>query len=295
MANSKVFKTTFEKVAKEATCNYCHEIIWNSPIYEVTGEYWNSIIFESTLTLCETCINLYENSSQENFKRNFQLERALIAFETDCKYKSVGCIIRGGPHNIILHQEKCEFRMFSCPISRVCKEKNPIEKLFEHSTMHEHIFDGFSQNEFAFNGSFYITSLMFVCSDVYSKAFICNTNFVVQIRFSEKKNIALIWVRSMESKLEAKHINYKIKILGSENKISFEGPIRNIGEKIDDIVKSQNGLVIPITNIKKYLQEDRLHFSVEIKDLKSTENLTVFESENMSKEPLNKRIKIEKN
>ena len=67
MANSKVFKTTFEKVAKEATCNYCHEIIWNSPIFEATGEFWNSLMSESTrgLTLCEKCKNSCENSSQE--------------------------------------------------------------------------------------------------------------------------------------------------------------------------------------------------------------------------------------
>ena len=58
---------------------------------------------------------------------------------------------------------------------------------------------------------------------------------------------------------------------GPENKISFEGPVRNIDEKIDDIVESQNGLMIPFANIKKCLQEERLHFSVEIRNLKSKE------------------------
>ena len=56
MANSKMFKTTFEKVAKEVTCNFCQEIIWNSPIYESIEELIMSTFIDSmqsnTLSSC---------------------------------------------------------------------------------------------------------------------------------------------------------------------------------------------------------------------------------------------------
>ena len=92
MANSEVFdKVTamFETVVKEIICNFCQEIVWNSPIFES----------REGLTACKTC----KNSLQENFNRNFKLEKALRAFKTDCKYKIDGCDFDGGPHNIILH------------------------------------------------------------------------------------------------------------------------------------------------------------------------------------------------
>ena len=110
------------------------------------------------------------------------------------------------------------------------------------------------------------------------------------MKFCEKNNIALIWVRLMESKFQAKYINYKIEVQGPENKVSFEGPVRNIDEKIDEIVKSQNGLSIPFANFKKCLKKERLHFSIRVKNLKPKEDLIVFESPNCeSKEPLKKK------
>ena len=107
--------------------------------------------------------------------------------------------------------------------------------------------------------------------------FLCDKTFMgmVIIRFCEQKKIALIWAQfeSMdwfESLIfQPNCLNYKLEVQGPENKISFEGPVRNIDEKIDNIVESQNGLTIPFANIKKCLQEERLHFSVEIRNLKS--------------------------
>ena len=286
MANVKAI---FETIAKEATCNLCHEIIWNSPIF-------NSV---SGAIFCETCTKLVANAI---FRRNFGLERSLLAFETDCKYKRDGCIIRKGPHNIFLHEEECEFRMVPCPIRRECKQKYSFQKIFEHLlTRHEHINDEFSLNvchESVFYGSFFITSQFFGClvvGYIYTKAFICDQNFIVQMKFCEKNNIVLIWVRLMESKFQAKYINYKIEVQGPNSKVSFEGSVRSIDENIHDIDNSQDGLIMPFANIKKFLQEDRLHFSVEIKDLKSKEDLIAFESENYeSKEPLKKKFKSEK-
>ena len=90
-------KAVFETVANEAKCNFCQDIIWNSPIFESTNG----------ITACETC----KNSSQGKFYRIFKIERALRAFKTDCKYKIHGCDFDGGPHNIILHEETCKYRM----------------------------------------------------------------------------------------------------------------------------------------------------------------------------------------
>ena len=121
MTNSEVFekmKAVFETVAEEAICSFCQEIIWNSPIFESSGG----------ITACETC----KNSSHEKFYRIFKIERALQAFKTDCKYKIVGCDFDGGPHNIILHQKDCKFRMVPCPIKPSCKIKFQFRKLFEH-------------------------------------------------------------------------------------------------------------------------------------------------------------------
>ena len=42
---------------------------------------------------------------------------------------------------------------------------------------------------------------------------------------------------------------------GPENKVSFEGPVRSIDEKIVVIVESQNGLAITFANIKKCVKE----------------------------------------
>ena len=42
---------------------------------------------------------------------------------------------------------------------------------------------------------------------------------------------------------------------GPENKVSFEGPVRSIDEKIEAIVESQNGLAITFANIKKCVKE----------------------------------------
>ena len=133
-----------------------------------------------------------------------------------------------------------------------------------------------------------------IFSDIYSMAFICDRNYIVQIRFCDKKKIALIWVRSRGSKFQAKNTNYKIEVQGSESKVSYEGPVRRIDEKSEDIVKSLKGLTIPIDNISQCSQRYRLNFSVEIKNLKLKENLPVFESEKyVLKEPLKKKIRSE--
>ena len=190
--------------------------------------------------------------------------------------------------------------MVPCPISWKCLETYPFHKLFEHlKFIHKNTSNGFSKNvgnEFVFCGSFQIESQMLLTNKslLWSKAFICVWNFIVQIRFCDKNKTALIWVRLLESKFQAKYINYKIEVQGPANKVSYEGRVRNIDEKIDDIVESENGLTIPFGYIKKCLHEDRLHFSVEIKNLKSKEYLIFFESENyVSEEPMNKKVKLE--
>ena len=96
----------------------------------------------------------------------------------------------------------------------------------------------------------------------------------------------------MESIFQAKYINYKIQVQSPENKVSYEGPVRNIDEKIQDIAKSLTGLIIPIANIKNWLKEERLHFTIQIRKFSSEEDRTIFESENhKSKKPLNKKFK----
>ena len=284
MTNSEVFekvKAIFDTIAKEATCNFCQEIIWNSPIYESTGGF----------IACEKCL-FNKCSLQENFNRIFKLEKALLAFETDCKYKINGCDFDGGPHNIILHEEDCKFRMVYCPIFRKCKEKYQFHKLFEHLKLwHGNIHNELSKKvdhnkgyDSVYCGNFSIPSRAFVGKYEKTKAFICDNNFVIQMQFNEEKQIALIWVRLMESKFQAKHINYKIEVQGPENKVFYEGSVRNIDEKIQDIFNSQIGLALPFAIIKKCLQEERLHFCIVIKNLKSNEDLTLFESENSESE-----------
>ena len=190
--------------------------------------------------------------------------------------------------------------MVPCPISWKCFEKYPFHSLFEHlKSIHKNTSNGFAKNVatgFVFCGNFQIESQMFLTNKslLWSKAFICFWNFIVQIRFCDKNKTALIWVRLMKSKFQAKYINYKIEVPGPQNKVSYEGRVRNIDEKIDDIVESENGLTIPFGYIKKCLQEDRLNFSVEIKNLKSKEYLIFFEAENyVSEEPMNKKVKLE--
>ena len=276
MTKSEVFekvKAIFYTIAKEATCNFCQEIIWNSPIFESTAGF----------TVCEKC----RHSSQENFNRIFKLEKALLAFETDCKFKNHGCDFDGGPHNIILHEETCKFRMVHCPIYRMCKEKYQFQKLFEHIELwhgnlhkelskkvgHDRVYDSL------YCGNFSIPSRAFVGKYEKTKAFICDNNFLVQMQFSEEKQIALLWVRLMDSKFQAKHINYKIEVQGPENKVFYEGSVRNIDETIKDIFKSQIGLALPFSIIRKCLQEERLHFCVEIKNLRSNKEITLQKSE----------------
>ena len=101
-------KEMFETVSKDVTCNFCQEIIWKSPIFETTGG----------LTACETC----KKSSMENFLRNYKAEKMLVIFEIECKYKVDGCQITRGPHNIIQHEEACEYRLVKCPILACCGE-----------------------------------------------------------------------------------------------------------------------------------------------------------------------------
>ena len=298
MMNSEVFekmKAVFETVAEEAKCNFCQEIIWNSPIFESSGG----------ITACETCKNSsQENLSQGKFYRIFKIERALRAFKTDCKYKIHGCDFDGGPHNIILHEEDCKFRMVLCPINWSCQENFQFLKLFEHfKSKHQNLYILYNRvfdivYESVFCQSFSITNQMFEKKrhryHLSTKPFICNSNFIIQICLCLETNIALIWVRLLESKHQAKFINYKIEVKDSVNKVSFEGPVRNIDEKIDDIVVSQNGLSITFANIIKCLKEQRLHFSIVLRNLKPKEDLMVFESGNYeSKDPLKKKIKIE--
>ena len=161
MKNSEVFekvKAIFETVAKEVTCNFCQVIIWNSPVFEST----------EGITVCETC----KNSSQENFNRNFKLERALLAFETKCKYEIDGCKNSSGPHNIILHEENCQFRFVHCPILSTCKEKFQFRKLFEHIN-YMHVFFEDVRHESEFCGSFSITPQKLIGARLRSKAFTC--------------------------------------------------------------------------------------------------------------------------
>ena len=57
MTNSEVFekmKAVFETVAEEAICDFCQEIIWNSPIFETSGG----------ITACETCKGFYQEDFQ---------------------------------------------------------------------------------------------------------------------------------------------------------------------------------------------------------------------------------------
>ena len=108
-AESKKMKAAmFELISKEITCNFCQEIIWKAQIFESTGG----------LTACETC----KNSSQEEFQRNYKAEKMLVIFEIECKYKVDGCQITRGPHNIIQHEEACEYRLVKCPILACCGE-----------------------------------------------------------------------------------------------------------------------------------------------------------------------------
>ena len=103
----------------------------------------------------------------------------------------------------------------------------------------------------------------------------------------------MIWVRMMGSKFQVKFFNYKIEVQGLENKVFYEGPVRHIGEKNLDIFKSQIGLSIPFAIIKKCLKEDRLHFSIEIRNMNNQSPLAKFEGENCEEKPLKKKIKIE--
>ena len=88
------------------------------------------------------------------------------------------------------------------------------------------------------------------------------------------------------------------------NKITFEGPVRYIDEKREDIKKSQIGLIVPYNIIKGFQQENKPKFlfetKLEIKSLKSKGEINQkempFESENCeTKEPIKKKIKIENN
>ena len=119
MADLVSKKDIFETIVKEVTCNFCQEIIWNSPIFE------SSI----GLTACSKCKEDFRESTQNWFVRNFKLERVLLAFKTNCEYKKFGCTITEGPHNIILHQENCEYRPVTCFL---CKSSYRFRKLFEH-------------------------------------------------------------------------------------------------------------------------------------------------------------------
>ena len=251
MTNSEVFEkmiAVFETVANEAICNFCQEIIWNSPIFESTGG----------LTACKTC----KNSLQENFIRNFKLERALQAFKTDCKYKFDGCKKIANPHDIILHEEDCKFRIVPCPFMfRKCKEKFQFRKLHEHfKSVHEKAYEYFSKKV----GQYRVNRVLYGNFDIKSQyfdekshrlagLFTYNKSFFVQMEFCGQKKVALIWVRLLESKYQAKFINYKIEVQGPQYKVSFEGPVRSIDEKTQDIFMSQIGLVIPFAVLKKCL------------------------------------------
>ena len=173
--------------------------------------------------------------------------------------------------------------MIHCPIFSKCKEECQFQKLFEHlelwhGNMHQKLSKKVGHDS-VYCGNFSITSGAFVGKYEKTKAFICDNNFVVQMQFSEEKQIALIWVRLMDSKFQANHIIYKIEVQGPENKVFYEGSVRNIDEKIKDIFKSQIGLALPFSIIRKCLQEERLHFCVEIKNLRSNKEITLQKSE----------------
>ena len=284
----KVKETMFEIISKDITCNFCQEIIWNSPIFEAT----------EGITACETCKGL----SQENFIRNFKTEKVLHAFEINCKYEDEGCEIIRGPHNIISHEEICQFRLVACPDDNIiwCKDKRfQFRKILEHmNSTHGVIFKKINSSSLSgyyrlqvFLSDFLHLTSHFVANSAFSME--NDTNFIVQRYIDGDKESALLWVRLIGSKFEASDFTYKIEINGP-GQFSYKGPVRYIDEKCEDIVKSQIGLNIPINILKSCLQEKRLNFLVEITHSKSPEEPTYFESNiSDSEEPWKKKIKVE--
>ena len=295
MANPILFdkvKSMFETVAEYVTCNFCHEVIWDSPIFESTGG----------ITACEKCTLL---TVENGFQRNFKTEKVLLAFGIHCKYESDGCEVSKGPHNVILHEENCEFRMVSCPhdYSTCKKKKFQFRKLLKHlKSTHGIVFKPINDGS-GLNGSFSLNVFLsdfanltshFVANSAFS---IENNDFIVQRYIDEAKESSLLWVRCIGSKFEAKDFTYKIEINGP-GQFLYKGPVRHIDEKSDDIIKSKIGLNIPNTILEACLQENRLNISVEIEHSNSNgnqrRNPVIFESEKYNlEEPLSKKIKTD--
>ena len=155
-------------------------------------------------------------------------------------------------------------------------------------------------NENIYRGSFSFKKEYFVdkkwANLSKAKLFVQNgKHFIVQMQSDQKKERIILWICLFGSKIQANDLNYKVEIEVPRNKVLYEGPVRYIDENKSDIVKSQVGLNVPFSIVKKCLKQCRLHFSIEIKNLKfNYETNQAFESENYDmNEPL--KMKIENN
>ena len=281
LAVSKKVKTMFELISKDITCNFCQEIIWKAQIFESTGG----------LTACETC----KNSSQEEFQRNYKAEKMLVIFEIECKYKVDGCQITRGPHNIIQHEESCEFRLVTCPIHSKCKEYQ-FRKSLEHFKRHNMSELIVKDNETCIKIPIKKSYFQFNWHTTDYIYTINGKNFFIQMSLDDLKESVLMWIYLVGSKFEANEFIYRLEVKSPVSKTIYEGPVRYIDEKREDIKKSQMGLFVPYSIVRSFKKNDQSDTLFEtkftIKSLKSKGEIP-FESENCeTKEPMKKKIKI---
>ena len=126
--------------------------------------------------------------------------------------------------------------------------------------------------------------------------------FFIHMKHDTSKESVFMWVYIVGSKFEANEFIYRLEANapGLVSKIIYEGPVRYIDEKREDIRKSQMGLIVPyiiVKSFKKNNQSDTLfETKLTIKSLKSkgkiNEREIPFESENFeTKGPMKKKSK----
>ena len=118
---------------------------------------------------------------------------------------------------------------------------------------------------------------------------------LISVSMCYNKETAIIWACLVGSKSQAKDLNYKIEVRIPESKFIYEGPVRYIDEKTEDIFKSKMFLTVPI-GLQGENNGNKLLWTIEIKNLKSNIQINnlLTESENSEiKEPMLKKIKLE--
>ena len=257
----QVKKEQFEKVAGKATCVYCKIVPREAPIYQsIKGEI-----------ACSKC------KKSKAFHRSLILEELLLSLPTACKFKSNGCQIVQCPENIGYHEEECELRNVLCPL-KFCEVMYPASTLTKHLKS-AHKFDVFREAFWKIRPDDCFRLDLNVQENHFStkpgrwsypfKEF--EKMFLFHFEYDPKKNGSLIWVRMFGSRSEAKNYNYKIMVEHMKvGKIMYEGPVKSLDDRKDEVFDSYPGLMINPAVVKKFVDEN-FPIKVEIINLKDAQ------------------------